>query len=77
LGGGAANSHGCNCDQQKPDWQYSPASEVQGMQHFMVPSGVPYGSTARGATLEHDPKTENQFSEKLRSMLKKRAINAA
>jgi hypothetical protein len=71
LGGGAANSRGGDCNQQKPGWQYSPASEVQGTQHFVVPSGFPYGSTARGPTLEHDPKTENQFSEKFRSMLKK------
>jgi hypothetical protein len=70
LGGGAANSHGGDCDQQKPGRQCSPASEVQGTQHFIVSSGVPYGSTARGPTLEHDPKSENQFSEKLQSTLK-------
>jgi hypothetical protein len=77
LGGGAANSHGGDCDQQKPGRQYSPASEVQGTQHFIVSSGVPYGSTARGPTLEHDPKTENQFSEKLQFNAKKRVSDAA
>jgi hypothetical protein len=74
LGGGAANSHGGDCDQPKPGRQYSPASEVQGTQHFIVSSGVPYGSTARGPTLEHDPKTENQFSEKLQSTLKSASL---
>jgi hypothetical protein len=76
LSGGAANSHGGDCDEQKPGWQYGPASEVQSTQHFIVSSGVPYGSTARGHTLEHDPKTENQFSEKFRSMLEKRGGGA-
>lgn len=76
LSGGAANSHGGDSDEQKPGWQYSPASEVQSTQHFIVSSGVP-GSTARGHTLEHDPNTENQFSEKFRSMLKNTVGGAA
>src|SRR5262249_33708538 len=37
---------------------------------LLFPLGVPCGSSARAPTLKHDPKTENQFSEKFHARLK-------
>jgi len=66
LSGSAADSRGSNSDEQKSGRQDRPAGDANHTQHFIVSSWVRTGLTARERNLEHDAKTENQFSENIR-----------
>ena len=71
LGGGATDSYCRESDEEQSGRQKKPAGEVHGTQHLVLSLlGSVQARAAHGRNLEHDRKTENQFSEKFQPRLK-------